>query len=53
MARMTKTQAKNLLDSIMSKAQRLAFSPQHRGVMTTQDFMAIEKICMKAMNRLK
>jgi len=52
-AKITKTQAKRKLESIMMKAQSLAMSPQHRGVLTMTDYIAIEKICNRALNRLK
>jgi hypothetical protein len=53
MARITKTQAKRKLEAIMSKGASLAMSPQHRGVLTMADYIAIEKICNRALNRLK
>jgi len=53
MAKMTKTQAKRKLESIMMKAASLAMSPQHRGCLTMTDYTAIEKICNRALNRLK
>lgn len=37
----------------MLKAQSLAMSPTYRGVLTMNDYIAIEKICNRALNRLK
>ena len=53
MAKMTKTQAKRKLESIMSKAADFAMSPTHSGCLTIADYTAISKICNRALNRLK
>jgi len=48
MAKMTKTQYKRAYRDIMSKAQKLYFvSHTQQWKMSTADFIAIEKICMK------
>jgi len=52
-AKITKTQAKRKLESIMLKASSLFMSPQHRGCISSADYIAIEKICKKALNKLK
>jgi hypothetical protein len=56
MAKMTKTQMKRALGTIIGKAGRMSpiaghFSQEHP--LTTQDFLAIQKICDRAMKRLK
>lgn len=50
MAKMTKTQAKRALEAIQSKASRLFL--QDKGL-TTQDYIAIDKIVQRALKRLK
>ena len=55
MSKMTKTQRKRALAAILQKAQKLTL---HSGGsdfklrMSTQDFLAIERICMKYLNKL-
>jgi len=55
MAKMTKTQRKRALAAIVQKAQRLTLhsgGPDFQFRMSTQDFIAIEKICMKYLKKL-
>jgi len=52
MAKMTKAQAQKRLQEAIKKCQSVYMS-QHRGIVTTADMSAIEKIIYKCMNRLK
>ena len=51
MAKMTKTQAKNMLKSISSKANRLWY--YESDIMSTVDLIAIDKIVSKYLKKLK
>tara|TARA_Y100000289_G_scaffold54217_1_gene56532 strand:+ start:622 stop:786 length:165 start_codon:yes stop_codon:yes gene_type:complete len=54
LTKITKTQAKKLLDGMQSKALKLFTSVKGvQGVISVADYTAIEKICNKARNRLK
>ena len=56
MAKMTKTQKKNSLNSILSKARKLWQNPGNYAIgetLSTQDYMAIEKIVIKSLKKLK
>ena len=50
MPKPTKAQAKRMLNSINSKASRLFL---HDMGLTTNDYIAIDKIMKRALNRLK
>jgi len=52
MAKMTKTQISRMLSSMQTKAGKL-FMEEKYSVFTTQDYIAIEKILVKAAKRLK
>tara|TARA_R110000824_G_scaffold289388_1_gene477973 strand:+ start:76 stop:237 length:162 start_codon:yes stop_codon:yes gene_type:complete len=52
MAKMTKAQAKRLLQAIDSKAKKLWAPNKDYTFMTTQDMIAIEKIIKKNLKRL-
>jgi len=52
MTKMTKAQAARRLQEAIKKCQAVYMS-QHRGVVTTADMAALEKIIYKCMNRLK
>jgi hypothetical protein len=53
MAKMTKAQQKRMIIAIDKKAVKLAFNTFNPRVLSAQDYMAIEKILTKAMNRIK
>ena len=53
MAKITKAQQKRLIKSIDSKAVKLAYNTFNPRILTAQDYMAIEKILTRAMNRIK
>ena len=52
---MTKTQKRNSLKSILNKSKKLWLDAKDgdQMVLNTQDFVAIEKVVMKALRRLK
>lgn len=52
MARLTKTQRKNLIKGIMGKATKLYLAEGPTTGMTMKDYDAIRKICDKLMNKL-
>ena len=52
MAKLTKTQANRLLSDMQSKAAKL-FLVERFSCLTTQDYIAIDKILIRASKRLK
>lgn len=52
MGRMTKTQQRRLLDGIYGKASKLTFQEYGSMLMTTKDFLAIERIVAKYQKKL-
>ncbi len=52
MPKMTKTQASRMLSAMQSKAAKL-FMDEKFAILTTQDYIAIEKILVRAGKRLK
>ena len=56
MAKMTKTQKRNSLKSILAKSRKLWQSPGSFAIgetLSTQDYIAIEKIVIKSLKKLK
>tara|TARA_Y100000401_G_scaffold7622_1_gene5190 strand:+ start:2345 stop:2518 length:174 start_codon:yes stop_codon:yes gene_type:complete len=53
MPRMTKTQERRLLEGIIGKASKLTFQEYGSMLMSTKDFLAIERMIMKYQNKLK
>lgn len=52
MSKLTKAGAQRRLQEAIKKCQAVYMS-KHKGIVTTQDMAAIEKILYKCMNRLK
>ena len=52
MARMTKTKEKKLLSGIYGKASKLTFQEYGSMLMTTKDFLVIERIVAKYQKKL-
>ena len=52
MAKMTKTQQRRLLDAIYGKASKLTFQEYGSMLMTTKDFLVIERIVAKYQKKL-
>jgi hypothetical protein len=53
MAKMTKAQCKKRLMEALNKCTKVKFDGPFPPVLSTPDLLAIEKIIMKAVNRLK
>jgi hypothetical protein len=50
--RMTKTQKKNLINAIMRKSEKLAFTYAGDELITLKELNDIHRICRKAMNKI-
>jgi|OM-RGC.v1.037440296 hypothetical protein len=51
--RLTKTQKKNLLNSIMKKSEKLTFTYAGDELFSLKELNEIHRICRRAMNKIK